>query len=225
MVIRYFCGDRDPYTDRNFDGIENYRRYFVKKEDVLTGREYNRAELEMLLDAAGWTNRKFYSVFPDLDAPSFIFAEEYIPNEELSTRCFPRYHYPDTVFLEEEFLYSDLIKNGMFHKMANAFLIECYKDEICECSDIEHVTMSLDRGQKDALFTIIHNNGIVEKRAAYEEGMHRLDEMLKNSEDLKAHGVEVVQANIDGKSYKMPFVESETALIYLQNLAHRDGWF
>lgn len=51
----------------------------------------------------------------------------------------------------------------MFHKMANAFLIECYKDEICECSDIEHVTMSLDRGQKDALFTIIHNNGIVEK--------------------------------------------------------------
>lgn len=220
--IRYFCGDRDPYTDRNFDGIENYRSYFVKKEDVLTGREYNRAELEMLLDAAGWTNRKFYSVFPDLDAPSFIFAEEYIPNEELNTRCFPRYHYPDTVFLEEEFLYSDLIKNGMFHKMANAFLIECYKDEICECSDIEHVTMSLDRGQKDALFTIIHNNGIVEKRAAYEEGMHRLDEMLKNSEDLKAHGVEVVQANIDGKSYKMPFVESETAHIYLQNLAHTD---
>ena len=140
----------------------------------------------------------------------------------MNTRCFPRYHYPDTVFLEEEFLYSDLIKNGMFHKMANAFLIECYKDEICECSDIEHVTMSLDRGQKDALFTIIHNNGIVEKRAAYEEGMHRLDEMLKNSEDLKAHGVEVVQANIDGKSYKMPFVESETALIYLQNLAHTD---
>ena len=220
--IRYFCGDRDPYTDRNFDGIENYRSYFVKKEDVLTGREYNRAELEMLLDAAGWTNRKFYSVFPDLDAPSFIFAEEYIPNEELNTRCFPRYHYPDTVFLEEEFLYSDLIKNGMFHKMANAFLIECYKDEICECSDIEHVTMSLDRGQKDALFTIIHNNGIVEKRAAYEEGMHRLDEMLKNSEDLKAHGVEVVQANIDGKSYKMQFVESESALIYLQNLAHTD---
>ena len=220
--IRYFCGDRDPYTERNFDGIENYRRYLVKKEDVLIGRAYNKAELENMLNVAGWTNRKFYSVFPDLDAPSFIFAEDYVPNEELNTRCFPRYHYPDTVFLEEEFLYSDLIKNGMFHKMANAFLIECYKDEICDCSDIEHVTTSLDRGQKDALFTIIHNNGIVEKRAVYEEGMHRLDEMLQNAEDLKAHGVSVLEACIEDNAYKMSFVDAEIALVYLQKLAHKD---
>lgn len=74
----------------------------------------------MLLDSAGWTNRKFYSVFPDLDAPSFIFAEEYIPNEELNTRCFPRYHYPDTVFGRGIFILR-FDKNGMFHKMANAF--------------------------------------------------------------------------------------------------------
>ena len=220
--IRYFCGDRDPYTDRNFDGIENYRRYFVKKEDVLTGRAYDKAELEKMLNAAGWTNRKFYSVFPDLDAPSFIFAEDYIPNEELNTRCFPRYYYPDTVFLEEEFLYSDLIKNGMFHRMANAFLIECYKDETCDCSDVEHVTMSLDRGKKDALFTIIHNNGIVEKRAVYEEGIHRLKEMYQNTEVLNAHGVKTVQASIESDSYKMPFIDAPIALVYLQNLAHTD---
>lgn len=220
--IRYFCGDRDPYTERNFDGIENYRRYLVKKEDVLVGRAYNKAELEEILDDSGWTNRKFYSVFPDLESPSFVFAEDYTPNEELNTRCFPRYHYPDTVFLEEEYLYSDLIKNGMFHKMANAYLVECYVNENEECSDIEHVTISLDRGREDALFTVIHKDGVVEKRAAYKEGKNRLNAMLQNNKDLAEHGVSVVDAKIVNDSYIMPFVDSEIALSYLQRCAHED---
>lgn len=220
--IRYFCGDRDPYTGRNFDGIENYRRYAVKKEDVLTGRAYNKAELEDFLDVAGWKNRKFYSVFPNLEQPSFIFAEDFLPNEELNTRCFPMYHSPDTVFLEEEFLYSDLIKNDMFHKMANAYLIECHVDERTECSDIEHVTISLDRGKEDALFTMIHSSGIVEKRAAYEEGKPRLRALVEHAEDLKKHGICVLDARLDGNSYQMPFIKAETALAYLRRCAHTD---
>lgn len=59
-AIKNICGDRDPYTNHSFDGIENYRR---------------------LSDA-------------------------------------------DSVFLVEQFLYTDLIKNGMFHKLANAYIID-----------------------------------------------------------------------------------------------------
>ena len=55
--LKYFCGDKDPYTGRNF-------------------------------------------ALSDLDNSRLIYAENYLPNEDLSNRLFPTYYYPNTVFLE-----------------------------------------------------------------------------------------------------------------------------
>ncbi len=217
--IRYFCGDRDPYTGRNFDGIENYRRCAVKKEDVLDGRMYSWEELHCILEEAGIKTQKYFSVFPDLEQPSFVFSEKFMPNEELNIRVFPMYNSPDTVFLEEEYLYTDLIKNGMFHKMANAFLIEGYVENSIHGSDVLHVTMSLDRGREDALYTIIHENEWVEKKAVYPEGVLRLQQLFLHMEDLEAHQLSVVHGEISGDSYRMPFIKAETALEYLRRLS------
>ena len=117
--LRYFCGDRDPYTNRNFDGIENYQRVKASNGDR-EGRCYSRAEMEEMLNATGFDSKRFYSVLPDCNHPQLIYAEDYLPKEELAMRFFPMYHSPDTIFLEEECLYTDFIKNGKFHKMANA---------------------------------------------------------------------------------------------------------
>lgn len=222
LGIRFFCGDRDKYTGRNFDGIENYRRYAVKKEDILSGHMYDKAELKRMLRESGFIRLKMYSVFPNLEFPSMIFAEDYIPNEELNIRIFPMYEYPDTIFLEEEYLYKDLIDNNLFHSMANAFLIECVQDSKVQLSDIEHVTMSLDRGREDALLTIVHSNKIVEKKAVFEAGVERLYALMRNAEDLKEMGIKMVEANLEGLTYVMPYVEAESALSYLRRLGNTD---
>lgn len=223
LGIRYFCGDRDPYTGRNFDGIENYRRYAVKKEDVLPGRMYDKYTLDKMLKNAGFEYRFFYSVFSDLKNPALIYAEDFIPNEELSVRSFPMYNNPDTVFLEEEYLYTDLIRNGMFHVMANAFLIECaFQKPVRNDPRVEHITTSVDRGKENALFTIIYNNGIVEKRAVYKEGRKRLENLYIHGEELKNRGLSMVDAKIDNHAYVMPYINAETALSYLRRIAKAD---
>lgn len=218
--LKYFCGDRDPYTNRSFDGIEDYKRAYSTASDEFNGRCYSKAELQKLLADAGFKRTKFFSVLTDLDNPSLIYADDYLPNEDLTNRVFPTYNYKDSVFLEEAGLYNGLIENGMFHQMANAYLIEC--TVAGELSDVCHVTSSMERGKEDALFTIIHKSGVVEKRAAYQEGIPGIKNLYENEKLLASAGVRTVKGELKKKSYYMPFIEAEVGQLYLKRLFYEN---
>ena len=222
-AIKYICGDRDPYTNHNFDGIENYRRLSDADWDSIAGRCYSMSELKLMLSQAGFDNDKFYSVMPSLQETQLVYAEGYEPVEELAMRYFPLYNYPDSVFLEEQYLYTDLIKNGMFHKMANAYIIECSIDG--QFDNTLHATISLDRGHDNALVTSICEHGGVRnvlKKAVYEEGIHKLKEMQDNLNDLHARGINVVDSCVHGDTFVMPYVDAPVAMNELKTIAKKD---
>lgn len=222
-AIKYICGDRDPYTNHSFDGMENYRRLSDADRNLIAGRCYSMAELKLMLSQAGFENDKFYSVMPSLQETQLVYAEGYEPVEELAMRYFPLYNYPDSVFLEEQYLYTDLIKNGMFHKMANAYIIECSMDG--RLDDTLHATISLDRGHDNALVTsICEHDGVrnVIKRAVYKEGIHKLKEMQDNLDDLHTRGINVVDSSVENDIFIMPYVDAPVAMNELKAIAKKD---
>ena len=218
---RYLCGDTDPYTGREFDGVEGYiDRASSNAKDRLPGRCYSRSEIKKLLEEAGLSRNKFYSVLPGLDDATMLLSEGYVPNEDLSNRVFPSYNSPQSVFMKEESLYPTLIREGLFHGMANAYLIECSPEG--ELSDALQITSSLPRGRENATYTVIRGNGTVEKRAAWPEGREKLAGIVAHDEDLRLHGIRVVDSQIKNSTYVMPFIEDETAQNYLKRLLYED---
>lgn len=220
LGLRYFCGDRDPYTDRNYDGIENYRDRTPEAGQEWKGRCYSRYEIKEMLSESGYPAVKLFSVLPDLEHPQLVYGENALPNEELSSRLFPMYHSPGPIFLKEEYLYTDLAQNGMFHAMANAFLAECPMDG--DYSDVEHVTLASERGAADACMTILHEKGIVEKRAIYPQGKKRIAEIAENLTGLRSRGIATVDFEIRNDRLLMPFVTAENGQVYLKRLLFTD---
>lgn len=222
LGLRYFCGDKDRYSKTVLDCLEDYRNADMKDAG---GRMYDKAQMKDILRMAGFAHFQFFSVFSDLENPSLIFAEDYIPNEDLTNRIIPSYNNPETIYIEEKTLYQQLVDNGLFHQLANAYLAECSLDG--RLSDVSHVTSSLERGREDALFTIIHRSGIVEKRAAYVEGVKRLEEIDRNMRQLKENGIGVVEGRLERKSdtdvsYQMEFIRKETVQLYFKRLLRTD---
>lgn len=223
LGLRYFCGDRDSFTNRNFDGIENYRRVSALDRGKQEGVAFDKVTVEKFLDEAGFSCRQCFSVLPSIDAPQLLYAQDYLPEEELSIRYFPYYNHPDTVFLEEAYLYDGLVKNGLFHSMANGYFYECaFAGQECATSEINHITLSMDRGRNAAMATMICKNDTVIKKAMYSEGIDGLYQLQKNHKELKSRGISVIEGSLHKDMYTMPYIKGKIGTKYLQELLRVD---
>lgn len=216
LGLRYFCGDTEPGTGKAFVGLEDYNS--IDKNKSLNIRLYARNEIEELLGKAEFKFCKFYSVLPNLSAAQLIYADDFLPHERLATRYMPMYRDPSMIFAREEWMYDSIISNGMFHKMANSYLVEIHlEDHENEMNDVLHVTLSADRGEEYSCATVMFNNR-VEKIAMYRAGEKRLIRLKNNDDDLREHGVPIIDSNIDTGKYVMPRVDAVILERYLQHL-------
>lgn len=226
LGIRYLCGDRDPFTEKNFDGIENYQRVGEKEHKKLAGRTYSKAELARMLELAGFGYHRFYSVLPEWTRPQILCREDCAPQRNWKEMVIPQYHSPDTVFLEEEWLYDTWIENGLFHSMSNGYLIECPLDGCF--ADADQVTVSIESGKEEALAAIRQSGKRMIKRALYREGAGKLERIITYALDLKAHGVQTAKLKREEDSlvtptmFQEPDVQGKAAIDLFRKLLCED---
>ncbi len=220
--LRFFCGDSDPYTGRNNDGIEGYRRIRREAFGNLKGRLFNKAELEAMLDSAGFLNRKFYAVLPNVSMPSNIYSEDSLPKRPMQLEEIQiRYDSPDLIHMEEIRMYDDLIKSGMFMDMANAFFIECVVGE-AEFCNIKRARMDLTRW-REGLVVETHTSDsdgyAASLRAPFAEGADEIYSAMETGGYLSERGVDVIsfdQKDDDSLTYSIS--EGKYGYEYLQEL-------
>ncbi len=220
MGIRFFCGEEDPYTGNRFDSIENYLRLSDDDRKNMLGKCYAGYDIEQMLKQSGFNDFKRYSVYPCLEEPQLIYADGVYPNENLAIRYFPKYRKQNAVFIEEEFMMNDLIENGLFHLMANAFIYECGNGPFL---DIQHVTLSMERSRENAFATIISSDGIVRKMALYEDGIEKIKIIHENHKQLMENGIQVAPTQIKGDKCITPFIHGINCDIYMRELLCTDA--
>ena len=211
--LKYFCGVKEPHSGKVFDGINHY-------PNGTKGYSFGRQELKDIVTEAGFSESKFYYPLPDYKLPQLIYTDEYLPEKNLRERLISYYTDKNSLIALEKDLYDDVIDNGVFPFFANSFLIECGKKE--NLNTAVYAAVSTDRGKERSFSTVIYRDRTVEKKALFAEGKENADKLCRNLEELKAHGIPVIEFERREDSVFMPYISFPTLSNYLKTLIKKD---
>jgi len=128
LGLKYFSGAKEDHSGKLFDGIQGY----PAAQSPVT---FSAAELDQLLQRAGFTAIDFYLPFPD-----YKLARTIINAQALSTHHHYLYNwietpFPDrsieqrTLLFNESLALREISKAGLLKDLSNSFLIVAHKGE------------------------------------------------------------------------------------------------
>lgn len=189
LGLHYFCGDRDRFTGRPFDSINNYPH-------GTHARGFTKKEITDIVEQAGLRQHKFFYPLPDHRVPQMVFSQDYLGGTAIDERLSTYAVQQDTQLVWERSLYKDIQENGVLEFFSNSFLLECSADQ--PASPVQFAVLSTDRGRDCGMATTIHADDTVHKRALYPEGCETVAKAVASLQALQARGVPVVPCRMEG---------------------------
>lgn len=189
LGLHYFCGDRDRFTGRPFDSINNYPH-------GTNARGFTKKEITRIVERAGFGQHKFFYPLPDHRVPQMVFSQDYLGGTAIDERLSTYAVQQDTQLIWERSLYKDVQENGVLEFFSNSFLLECSVDQ--PASPVQFAVLSTDRGRDCGMATTIHGDGTVHKRALYAQGRQTVAKAVASLQELQAQGIPVVPCRLEG---------------------------
>lgn len=180
--IKYFAGAKSEHGDNIFDTI---------LDNTNNGKLFTKNELENLLRDSEIGNYKFYYPLSTYKAPNVIFSDEYLPKEDNSKLMYNILYENDSIIVFNELdVIKNIVKNNLFDKFANSFLIEAGMQEID--NDIKFISYNQIRNKQYRLVLKMHNT-FVEKKAVDKNSISHIENMKNNIEELNKMGFDILE--------------------------------
>lgn len=169
-----FLAINNKYGIKNWKGKDDYKD--ILNKDLKFSKRYIENDLNKL----GFTNYKFYYIYPEYKAPNLIYTDNYkITTEDISRNFELNEFYEEVNFRENELLENVLNdEEDVINFFANSFLVEISNSNL---ADINYVTFTNYRKLSKQIQTIITNDKVI-KKPITEEAKSHIDEMLYNQQ-------------------------------------------
>ena len=178
LGTRFFCNDKHLGVEGEYFTLAEWKRIFVETDIKL---------------------KKIYYAMPDWHMAHRIYGTDVTEIDKQSLK----YVDPQNITDDEADLLDDVIVNGMFTQMVNAFIFECRCDNIIE--NIAEIKLSPTKGNKCSSAIQIFQDKVV-KKPLYSSG--NVKTIYDNNERLGTRGIKIVpQQYIDDKIV-MPYIKS-----------------
>lgn len=171
--------------------------------------DFSKKEIEKFLDENGLKFRKFYYVYPNIEAANVLYTDEFSINSENVSRNISIYNENERVMKNENTLIKKFLEKDkdLISTFSNAFFIECSKKEFKE-SGIQFVSYTNMRKDTYRVKTIIKEE-YAYKTAFGEESIPHIQQIEKNIDYMNLMGLRTVD-EYNNLSIKSKIVREKT---------------
>ena len=155
LGLKYFAGFKEEHTSQYFTGIEGY-----KNIDYV--QTFSKPEITNIIENAGFSNYKFFYVYPDHVFTEVITTDKLI--NKMPFNGINEYADERILFFDEIRLNLTLSQDNMSQYFANSFLIEIRSSDMNYLTDkINYIKAGSQRKEEFQIFTTIWDDGKVSK--------------------------------------------------------------